>query len=94
MSYNIYNNLVKLHNRDLTEQSGGESFSVTKWIQNVTFLFHIRSTESVSTKVNAGKMLIIFTKFLDASTLDVFFSFCPTSRSTRMSCIKQRYQNN
>ena len=37
---------------------------------------------------------IIFTKFFDASTLDVFLSFCPTIWSTNTSGIKQRYQNN
>ena len=39
------------------------------------------------------KVGIISTKFLDASTLDVFFSFCPTSWCTRTSVIKKRYQN-
>ena len=37
---------------------------------------------------------IISSKFLDASTLDIFFSFLPTSRSTRTSRIKRTYQNN
>ena len=56
MSYHRFNNLAELLNRDLAaKKSGGEYFPKASLIDNITVLFHSKSTENVSTKVNADQ---------------------------------------
>ena len=54
MSYHRFNNLAELINGTLPQKPDGEYFLKNSWIDNVTVLFYLKSTESVSKKVNTG----------------------------------------
>ena len=54
MSYDRFNTLSEFINGDHAAKIGRGILSKDLWIENVTVLFHIKSTESVSMKVNVG----------------------------------------
>ena len=53
MSYHRFDNLAELLNGDLAAKIGRGIFPKIYWIENITVLFHLKSTENVSTKINA-----------------------------------------
>ena len=54
ISYHRINNLEESLNGDLAAKLGREYFPKIYCIENVTLLFHQKSTENVSLKVNDG----------------------------------------
>ena len=54
MYYHRFDNLDELLNEDLAAKIGRGILSKDLWIENVTVIFHLKSTASVFTKVNYG----------------------------------------
>ena len=54
MPYHRFINLAKLLNQELAAKIGQEYSPNIEWIENITVLFHLKSTGNMSRKVNAG----------------------------------------